>query len=142
MTDESSESRAEILYSEGKKYDWRQDSAPAAATLARVAFQQAATMGHTGAMRALAHMIFDGRGGNQDREFALRILWSAFRRGDANALEELTDMLESYAEVTPAAYGKYATEAARHIEEIGDRLSRVSYFMDELARRQTDNKDN
>lgn len=137
MSEESTESMAENLYLEGKKYDWRQDLSPAAATLARAAFQQAAAMGHTGAIRALAHMTFDGRGGNQDREHALLILWSAFRyRGDINALEELVDMLESFAEVTQGSPGKYAAETARHVEELNDRLNRVRYFMDELARRQ------
>lgn len=61
MTEKANDSLKDMLFEEGIKYNWRQSQSPAAATLARAAFQQAATMGHTKAIRALAHMIFEGR---------------------------------------------------------------------------------
>ena len=82
MTENTSENPADILYAEGMKYDLRQDKSLAAATLARASFQQAASMGHTKAIRALAHMVFEGNGGGKDREQAILMLWSAFLRGD------------------------------------------------------------
>jgi TPR repeat protein len=135
MMDKAQDAPAEILFSEGKKYNWRQDRSPAAATLARASFQQAASMGHTGAIRALAHMTFDGRGGAQDREHALLLLWSAFLRRDHDALQELVDMLESYAEtVKGTPTGNAALQAAGHVEELNSRLNRVSNFMLALTR--------
>jgi hypothetical protein len=56
--DDESDDPAERLYAEGKRFDWKQGESPAAATLARVNFQRAAEMGHKGAVRALAHMIY------------------------------------------------------------------------------------
>ena len=135
MTDKAQETPAEMLYSEGMKYDLQQDQSPAAATLARAVFQQAATMGHTGAIRALAHMTFDGRGGGQDREHALLLLWSAFLQRDHDALEELVDMLESYAETAKEPSTAKATAiAARQVEELNDRLNQVGNFMHAMAR--------
>lgn len=136
MADILPEYPAELLYKEGMKYDLRQDKSPAAATLARAAFQQAATMGHTGAIRALAHMIFEGNGGNQDREHAILLLWSAFLRGDHESLEELADILASYAESpnTPLL-GKDAADAARRAEEIVDRLARLKSFINDVVQK-------
>jgi len=134
MTDNANDSPADMLFAVGMKYDWRQSQSPAAATLARAAFQQAATMGHTGAIRALAHMIFEGGGGGQDKEHALLLLWSAFIRRDNSALEELADMLESYAEsIENPSICKAATETSQHIEELDMRLQQVESFMRKLA---------
>jgi urease gamma subunit len=142
MTDKVLENPADMFYAEGKKYDWRQDQSPAAATLARAAFQRAAAMNHTGAIRALAHMIFDGRGGGQDREHALLLLWSAFLLRDNDALEELEDMLESYAETSEApSTERAASEAAHHVEELGKQLSRVGTFMHALAHERSSRND-
>ena len=134
MTNNVNNSSAELLFAEGMKYDWRQSQSPAAATLARANFQQAATMGHTKAIRALAHMIFEGNGGEQDREHALLLLWSAFLRGDHDALQELVDLLESYAESIENPYSrKVASETAQRTEELDMRLQQVGAFMRELA---------
>ena len=125
---------AELLYSEGMKYDLA-DKSPADATVARACFQQAATMGHLKACRALAHMTFDGSGGDQDKESALLFLWQAFRQGDFDALEELADMLESYAETArEPSLKKYSGQTACRLTEINDQLQRVSSFMEDLKR--------
>lgn len=68
MANEDDQRPADYLYSEGMKYGLEQDASPAAASLARANFQQAAAMGHAGAVRALAHLIYEGRGGPQDKE--------------------------------------------------------------------------
>jgi TPR repeat protein len=134
MTENTSENPADILYAEGMKYDLRQDKSLAAATLARASFQQAASMGHTKAIRALAHMVFEGNGGGKDREQAILMLWSAFLRGDHESLEELVDVLESYAEAKDAPFkSKDISDAARQVEDTIDRLARVKYFIHELV---------
>lgn len=135
MTDEITENPADLFFAEGMKYDLRQDESLAAATFARAAFQQAASMGHTRAIRALAHMVFEGSGGGQDKEHALLLLWSAFLRGDHESLEEFADMLETYSESPNIPFpGKVVSDAARQAEDIVDRLTRLRYFVDELVR--------
>lgn len=135
MDNNTSGNPADLLYAEGMKYDWRQSQSPASATLARAAFQQAATVGHTKAIRALAHMTYEGNGGGQDREQALLLLWFAFLRGDHDSLEELADMLESYAEATADPETSINTaKVAQTVEELSDRLTRVRGFMHELLR--------
>ena len=129
---------AENLYKEGNSYDWKQDQSPAAATLARANFQQAAAMGHKGAVRALAHLIYEGRGGVQDKEQALMLLWSAFTRGDQAALEELADLLASYAE--SGASGPHAKRAAKlseTLEALRAGLNEAETFMQQLRRERT-----
>lgn len=134
MNKKTSGNPADWLYAEGMKYNLR-DQSPSDPTLARAAFQQAATMGHIKAIRALAHMTFDGRGGSQDREQSLLLLWSAFLGGDHDSLEELADMLESYAEAEKATtISKDAIEASRHTRELITCLSRVRHFMHEIMR--------
>jgi TPR repeat protein len=129
------DSPADLLYAEGMKYDFKQDQSPAAATLARASFQQAATMGHGKALRALAHLTYEGRGGPQDHEQALLLLWSAFNRGDHEALEELGDMLGTYAEAaTDPSRTREATFASENIEELNRLLGQVSSYMQELVR--------
>ena len=134
MAEEENTSPANHLYAEGKKYDWKQDRSPPAATLARANFQQAASMGHQGAVRALAHLIYEGRGGPQDREHGLLLLWSAFKRGDDDALEELSDLLATYAEEAGhSAQASKAAVLANTVEEVNVGLGKISSFMDELA---------
>ncbi|HZW87210.1 MAG TPA: hypothetical protein VFF41_07105 [Gallionella sp.] len=134
MTNDTSENPADLLYADGMKYNLNQDKSPEAATLARALFQRAAAMGHVKALRALAHMIFDGRGGDRDKEQAILLLWSAFLRGDHESLEEFVDMLESYAEVEETPFkSKDISDAARNIEDIIDRLTRMKCFIRELV---------
>ena len=135
MSDEPNQDPADYLYAEGKKYDWNQDKSPAAASLARANFQQAASMGHRGAVRALAHLIYEGRGGPQDKEQALLLLWSAFNRGDFDALEELADLLASYAEqLQSPREAKAGATVAETLESLHVSLSRASSYMHQLAR--------
>jgi len=134
MSGERANDPAEHLFAEGKKYDWKQDKSPAAASLARANFQQAALMEHRGAMRALAHMIYDGRGGPQDKKQALLLLWSAFRCGDQEALEELGDLLASYAEqLTIPSEAKQAAAISETIGQLDAALSKVLGYMGRLV---------
>jgi hypothetical protein len=91
-------------------------------------------MGHKAAARALAHMVYDGRGGLPDKVLGLLILWSAFRRGDHAALEEFSDLLISFGEDT--AIDQQTMRAAylsQSLEVAVDTLDRVNEFMGELA---------
>ena len=125
---------AERLYAEGKKFDWKQDKSPAAATLARANFQQAASMGHKGAVRALAHMVYEGRGGEKDQSKGLLLLWSAYRRGDEHALEEFTDLLATYGEeANSAEHRRTAAQVAAALEEVNLTLANAGNFMHRLA---------
>lgn len=135
MSDKPPKNPADLLFRDGMNYDYKQDQSPAAATLARANFQQAATMGHVKALRALAHLIYEGRGGPQDCEQAMLMLWSAFNRGDHEALEELADMLGTYAEAaTDPSCKRAATSASGNIEELDRLLGQVSNYMHELRR--------
>ena len=135
MSDKSNQSPADVLFSEGMKYDLSQDKSPASATLARAAFNQAATMGHTKALRALALMIYDGKGGGEDKEQAILMLWSAFLKQDTEALDELNEILESYSETLQESNEKrYAANAAKQVEELNSCLSAISGFMHTIAR--------
>ena len=138
MAEESIEELANRLYAEGMKYDLKQDKSPAAATLARANFQRAAAMGHSKSVRALAHLVYEGRGGPQDQEQGLLLLWSAFKRGDHDALEELGDLLTSYSEALQNAQeSKRSAAIAVEIDELNRTLEKVSAFMYELARKQS-----
>lgn len=135
MTDDEDEDLAGRLFNEGKKYDWRQDKSPAAATLARANFEQSAALGHTGAIRALGHMVYDGRGGDHDKEYGILMLWSAFQLGDQGALEEVEDMLEMYAEtISPSAFNDDVVDAVNDLRQLRGRLTRLETFMRSLAR--------
>lgn len=139
MSEPDDEDPAENLYKEGNKYDWKQDQSPAAATLARANFQQAATMGHKGAVRALAHLIYEGRGGAQDKEQALMLLWSAFTRGDQTALEELADLLASYAESgSTGVQAKRAAKLSETLEALCAGLNETESFMHQLRRERSE----
>jgi TPR repeat protein len=134
MSDDQGQSPADHLYSEGMKYDLAQDKSPAAASLARANFQRSAAMGHRGARRALAHLVYEGRGGPADREQALLLLWSAFRSGDYDALEELGDLLTSYSEELQNPQGaKRAAAIAAEIEGVGRSLRQISTYMYNLT---------
>lgn len=134
MSDHDPIDPAERLFREGKKFDWKQDQSPAAAVLARANFQQAAEMGHKAAARALAHMVYEGRGGAADKEQGLLLLWSAFRRGDYQALEEFSDLLASFGEDNkPSQQTIRAAHLAPNLEAMVETLGKVDQFMYELA---------
>lgn len=125
---------ADRLYAEGKKFDWKQDKSPAAATLARANFQQAAAMGHKAAVRALAHMVYEGRGGEKDQSKGLLLLWSAYRRGDTEALEEFSDLLATYGEEAQSPeHRRIAVQVAAALEDVNVTLARAASFMHRLA---------
>lgn len=125
---------AERLFSEGKKFDWKQDTSLAAAVLARANFQQAAEMGHKEAARALAHVVYEGRGGAEDKVLGLLLLWSAFRRGDYQALEEFSDLLASFGEDNTLGQQTIrAAHLAPTLEALVETLGKVDQFMHELA---------
>ena len=126
---------AERMFAEGKKFDWQQDKSPAAATLARANFHQAASMGHKAAVRALAHMFYDGRGGEKNQAKALLLLWSAYQRGDENAIEEFTDLLASYGEEAESnEHRRTAKLLAASLELARRALSDTDSFMHRLDR--------
>lgn len=132
---------AERLYAEGKKFDWKQDKSPAAATLARANFQQAAAMGHQPAVRALAHMVYEGRGGEKDESKGLLLLWSAYRRGDTEALEEFADLLATYGEEAKIPeHRRVAAQVAAALEDVNVALSSASNFMHRLVEERANSK--
>lgn len=125
-----SEEAPEFFYREGMKYDLNQDRSPSAATSARAAFQQASMLGHLKATRALAHLIYEGRGGAMDQEHALMLLWSCFLKGDHGSLQELEDMLESYAEQNPPpSSARTASFAAQNVKKMIPAVEYVHGFM-------------
>lgn len=134
MIDSEYPNPAELLFTEGKQFDWKQNESPAAATLARANFQQAAKMGHIAAARALAHMVYEGRGGSADKVQGLLILWSAFRKGDFEALEEISDLLASFSENTTEGHlNTRSAQISESLETAVDTLKKVNNFMLELA---------
>jgi TPR repeat protein len=137
MPDDFAEAPEDHLYAEGMRYDLKQDSSPAAASLARASFQQAATMGHQGAVRALAHLIYEGRGGPRNKEHALLLLWSAVKHGELSALEDLADLLGTYAEeLTLPSESSAAMDVSDALDLVVIKLARVSNYMGHLARAQ------
>lgn len=135
MTDMPEMNLAEVLYSEGMKYNWRQNESPANAALSRANLERAAALGHTKAIREFAEMMFAGSGGQKDQEHALWLKWSAFARGDDESLEELAALLDSYAEnVADSGTQKRAVLAARKAEEADERLRYLRSFVHELFR--------
>lgn len=126
---------ASELFAEGMKYNHAQSKSPAAATLARAAFNQAAALGHNEASKALANMEFYGEGGDKNQERAILRLWSVFTKGDAAALEELSDMISSYAEGLESQETKAATQAAEDIENLGRLMARVIPFIKAVAKK-------
>ena len=125
---------AENLYTEGKKHNWRQSKAPEAASLARACFERAAAMGHSRAIRDLAHMVYEGNGGERREERAFCLLWFAAVR-DLEALGELADMLESFGEKSEQSAQARLTDLANEINQLRERLSRVGETIEDLARK-------
>jgi TPR repeat protein len=136
MSHEAQKELADQLYAEGMKYNWRGDESLASRTLSRAAFESAAQLGHTKAMRELAEMMFVGSGGQKNPEQALLLKWSAYRNNDEAALEELVALLESYAESDiDSAQKRQAENAAKKAEEAGEHLYYVKSFLDDLKRK-------
>lgn len=130
MSDAPDKDLADELYREGMKYNWRGDDSLANSTLSRAAFERSASFGHTKALRELAEMMFLGSGGPREMEHALWLKWSAYRKNDEEALEELVALLESYAESgADPDNRRRADKAARKAEEAGEQLRCVSSFL-------------
>lgn len=122
------------LFDEGMRLNLEQDRSPANATLARAFFQQAAENGHRGAVRALAHMIYEGRGGIQDKAQGLFLLWNAFKYGDVDALEEFCDLFATYAEEGSDSDSIATLKLAVQLEQAKRTLERVEWFFHEISR--------
>jgi len=134
MTDKPQLDFAETLYRDGMRYNWNQGNGLENSALARAAFERAAVIGHTKALREVAEMVFVGAGGPQDQEHALWLKWSAFGRGDYEALEELSALLESYSDTITSPQSKQrAAEAAKKVEEVGERLRWLKSYLHNLA---------
>jgi uncharacterized protein with von Willebrand factor type A (vWA) domain len=126
-----SEKIADYLYRQAMDHEQR----PGSSTSARAAFQQAAAMGHTRALSALAHYMFTGRGGTMEQDRALFLLWSCFEKGDHQAIEELVDMLHSYAEqVLRPADAEEARVTADKLNQLRPLFEHVSEFMHKTMR--------
>ena len=135
MIDKAQQNSANALYEEGMSYNWRQDKSPANSALSRANLERAAALGHTKALREVAEMIFIGSGGPQNQEQALRLKWGAFKQGDNDALEELSAMLESYAESSTEPNDRRRAEnAAQKAEAASELLRWLESYLYELVR--------
>jgi TPR repeat protein len=134
--DESSQSheRAQFLYEEGKKYNWRGPESGANVAVARAAFEQAASLRHPKAMCELADMMFVGSGGAKEQERALQLKFHAARLGEIGALEELSALLGSYAEeqVKPSERSR-AELAGKKAEQAGELLHYLASYIAGLS---------
>ncbi len=126
---------AERLYTQGMQYNWRGNASLANSTLSRAAFESSAKLGHTKALRELAEMMFSGSGGTKNMERALLLKWSAYKKNDDDeALEELIDLLESYAESgVDSDCQRRARNSAKKAKEASQHLRYVKDFLDALA---------
>ena len=136
MSDHNDRDLADKLYAEGMKYNWRGNESLANGTFSRAAFERSGNLGHTKALRELAEMMFLGEGGPKDMEHALWLKWTAYRRNnDEETLEELVDLLESYAEsgLHPDLQRR-AESASGNVKEAREKLRYVDGFLRELVR--------
>lgn len=135
MTDKPHLDIAEEIYAEGMKYNWREAESPANAMLARACLERAAATGHTKALRELSEMMFQGSGGLRNQEHALWLKWSACARGDFDAFEELSTLLESFAlSLTHEDDRRRAIDGARKAEEVAEQLQWLKSYLHELVR--------
>lgn len=135
MSDAHQTKLADDLYSTGMQYNWRKSESPANATFARAALERAAALGHTKAMRELSEMLFVGSGGPPELEHALWLKWSAGIRGDYEAFEELSALLEGYGEsIADTGDRERAEGAARKAEETGEHLAWLGSYLYGLVR--------
>jgi hypothetical protein len=135
MSEKLQQSLADVLYEEGMQYNWRHAESPACAALSRANLERAAAMGHCKALREVAEMVFVGAGGVQNREHALWLKWSAFMRGDVEVLEDLSALLESYAEgLTQTTDVQRASSGARKAAEAKEHLQWLGGYLHELLR--------
>jgi TPR repeat protein len=122
------------LYEKAMQYNWRTSQSPSNAMIARAALEQAAKAGHTKALRELAEMMFEGSGGAAEPERALGLKLSAALRGDQAALEELSDLLESYAESQVRMQDKQrAMDAAVQAQQAYQSFQWLSAYIQELS---------
>jgi hypothetical protein len=134
MSNEEDKKLADLLYSEGMKYNWRGDESLANETLSRAAFERSAKLGHTKALRELSEMMFLGSGGTKDPEQALLLKWRAFQNNDEEALDELVALLESYSELNVDTENQQrAKRAAKMGEVVGEHLRYIDSFLRELS---------
>ena len=124
----------EALYKEALQYNWK---ASAVSTMtARAGFERAAALHHTGALRELAEMMFAGAGGPREQERAIGVKWTAVRLGDIEALEDLSAMLESYAEelLRDGGDSERAARASANAEKAHELLMSLGSYVDDVCR--------
>jgi TPR repeat protein len=129
----SAENKAEAdrFYNEAKQYNLRDK--PGDAALARSLFASAARLGHVQATCDLAGMMFEGFGGPKEQAKAMAIKWQAFASNDVEPLEELSELLHSYADaLTDPAEKRRALSAAEKADQAFELLRYVSIFVREL----------
>ena len=130
----NSNEHAQSLYEEGMKYNWRESESGANAALARAALEQAARLHHPKALRELAEMMFVGSGGAREQERALQLKFHAAQIGEIEALEELSALLESYAEGQVKSSGRNRAElAANKAVQASELLNYLSSYIAELS---------
>jgi hypothetical protein len=88
----------QVLYEQAMEHNWRQAESPAQTALARGLLERATHGGHSKALRELSEMMFVGAGGPREPERAIALKWKSFIRGEIEALEDLSALLESYSE--------------------------------------------
>lgn len=132
---------AERHYADGMQYNWRDAESPKNAMLARALLERAAALEHPKALRELAEMEFSGTGGPKNQEHALWLKWAAIVRGDHEALEELSALLETYAESIPNSLEKNrAAGAAAKAEAAGEALQWLGSYLQGVLQSRPDAK--
>lgn len=132
--DPNTQDRAQFLYEEGLKYNWRGPDSGANAALARAAFEQASRQQHPKALRELAEMMFAGSGGAKEQERALYLKWQAARLGEVEALEELSALLGSYAEGQVKSSDRTRAElAAEKAERAHELMNYLGSYLQNLS---------
>ena len=124
---------AERMYKEAKQYNWRDKQADAA--LAHSLFSSAALLGHVRAKCDLAGMMFAGHGGPSEQAKAMAITWQAFAPNGDEPLQQLGELLDSYANtLADPAEKQRALNATEKAAEAFELLRYVSAYVIELAR--------
>ncbi|MFC0134345.1 hypothetical protein [Massilia eurypsychrophila] len=128
----SKATEAEELYQQAKKYNWR--DLPGDAALARPLFASAANLGHFQAKCDLAGMMFQGHGGPKEQTTAMSIAWQAFAANDLEPLQQLDELLHSYADGLDDSPEKMrALNAADKAEKAIELLRYVSGYVKGLS---------
>jgi hypothetical protein len=122
------------LYEQAMQHDWRQAESPSHAAFARALLERAAAGQHTKALRELSEVMFAGVGGPREPERALALKWAAFKRGDTEALDELSALLGSYSEeMIKALDRERAKVAAEKAEQAYVLISWIESYLNDTT---------